>query len=105
MTARQVVLRSFFLRVYRILGSKTKNTVYSSFLSLTVEKTFSYYYLLSLLVPISSYYSFFRGSLYQPGTALDKHRAGHMTDRDPLSGLEEKADKLTKKSSNHKLNP
>ena len=51
----------FLLPVYRILGSKTKNTVYSSFLSLTVEKTISYYYLLSLLVPIISYYSFFGG--------------------------------------------
>ena len=50
-----------FTVVYRILGSKTKNTVYSSFLSLTVEKTISYYYLLSLLVPIISYYSFLRG--------------------------------------------
>merc|ERR1712078_19435 len=55
---------SFFLLVYRILGSKTKNTVYSSFLSLTVEKTISYYYLLSLLIPIISYYSFL-GGLYQ----------------------------------------
>ena len=52
------------LLVYRILGSKTKNTVYSSFLSLTVEKTISYYYLLSLLVPIISYYSFLGGRLY-----------------------------------------
>ena len=51
-----------FLLVYRIPGSKTKNTVYSSFLSLTVEKTISYYYLLSLLVPIISYYSFFWGA-------------------------------------------
>ena len=56
------LLRFFVvLLVYRILGSKTKNTVYSSFLSLTVEKTISYYYLLSLLVPIISYYSFFGG--------------------------------------------
>ena len=30
--------------VCRILGSKAKNTVYSSFLSLTVEKTISYYF-------------------------------------------------------------
>ena len=36
--------------------------MYSSFLSLTVEKTISYYYLLSLLVPIISYYSFFEKS-------------------------------------------
>merc|ERR1712078_34602 len=52
---------SFFLLVYRILGSKTKNTVCRSFLSLTVEKTISYYYLLSLLIPIISYYSFVGG--------------------------------------------
>ena len=52
----------FLLLVYRILGSKTTNTVYSSFLSLTVEKPISYYYLLSLLVPIISYYSFFEKS-------------------------------------------
>ena len=52
----QVTFVHFF---YRVLGSTAKNTVYSSFLSLTVEKTISYYYLLSLLVPIISYYSFF----------------------------------------------
>ena len=57
----KVMFFFFLLLVYRILGSKTKNTVYSSFLSLTVEKTISYYYLLSLLVPIISYYSFFWG--------------------------------------------
>ena len=36
--------------------------MYSSFVSLTVEKTISYYYLLFLLVPIISYYSFFEKS-------------------------------------------
>ena len=61
-----VTLFFCFLIVYRILESKTKDTVYSSFLSLTVEKTISYYYLLSLLVPIISYYSFFGGTVYGP---------------------------------------
>ena len=51
-----------------MLGAKTKNTVYSSFLSLTVEKTISYFYLLSLLVPIISYYSFWGGALFTGGS-------------------------------------
>ena len=49
------VIFCFALLVYSI----SEITVYSRFLSLTVEKTISYYYLLSLLVPIISYYSFF----------------------------------------------
>ena len=60
----------FFFLVYVILGPKTKNTVYSRFLSLTVEKTISYYYLLSLLVPIISYYSFFLGRKFEKSEKL-----------------------------------
>ena len=73
--------------VYRILGSKTKNTVYSSFLSLTVEKTISYYYLLSLLVPIISYYSFWGGSLYQQEVAV-KQQFLFLRSLGVLKGLE-----------------
>ena len=45
--------------VYRIPGSKTKNIVYSSFLSLTVEKTIYYHYLLSLVFPIIPFFEGF----------------------------------------------
>jgi hypothetical protein len=41
-----------FLASLSHTSSTTKITVYSSFLSLTVEKTISYDYLSSLLVPI-----------------------------------------------------
>ena len=53
LASRASRIGTFFVFCWSVVYEKY---MYRSFLSLTVEKTISYYYLLSLLFPVISYY-------------------------------------------------